>query len=514
MEYPASVLPKDGRPLWMQLGRYGDLLNILPLLQAVYPQHTLVHALEFTDLFELFPAVPNLPVDVAVTDLAAFLGRGIVSQVDRNPAAAVRRSANFALESWRVAGHPDPAEYHGHPLRLSLPWRPEPGRVLLNAGGVSSPFPAAAELRAWARQVYGERLVDVTDTRYSSFAQLAETLSRCQRMITTDTATLHLGYGFGIPTLCLTRDLPWYRSEQRAHWLAAIPYAQVMTRLPEIRTLVDGPGSCPAPAVRFYAGTYAHPVPARQAELDTCIRRMDKLAALQGVAGVRRVQGRPTYRAFFEMINQDVAGDPHAVSVVLNSDIWVDGLFVEQVLAHLKAADVWALTRWELKADGTARLEQSHDSQDLWAFRGPVRLPRYCDFPLGVPGCDNRISYELAASGYRVWNPCLDVRSYHAHRSQVRTWTEAQRIPRPYRPNPHRRIADGGPPADQAVSGPYPPPARIATARPARPAKIIKLGEITGAPRPLAVKAGKKPVPAVPQQFVRDARGRLTRRPL
>lgn len=54
------------------------------------------------------------------------------------------------------------------------------------------------------------------------------------------------------------------------------------------------------------------------------------------------------------------------------------------------------------------------------------------DFQLGKPGCDNRIAYLFKDAGLLPINPCKKIKSYHYHSSGFRTYTQKERIPRPY----------------------------------------------------------------------------------
>ena len=87
------------------------------------------------------------------------------------------------------------------------------------------------------------------------------------------------------------------------------------------------------------------------------------------------------------------------------------------------------MCRW----DGNGPVPFGNGSQDSWIFRGKVTIPKYCDFFLGIPGCDNRIAWELKEVGYLMSNPTLSIRNFHIHESDFRTYSEATvKIPRPY----------------------------------------------------------------------------------
>lgn len=126
----------------------------------------------------------------------------------------------------------------------------------------------------------------------------------------------------------------------------------------------------------------------------------------------RPITARPTYTDFFTWINE-LAG-PDDISLIANSDIYFDASLAV-VEDHLQPGECYALSRWDVRADGSSRLFDRNDSQDAWIFRGPIREELNADFPLGVPRCDNRLLHELQEAGYMVRNPAFSIRAHHLH---------------------------------------------------------------------------------------------------
>jgi hypothetical protein len=137
---------------------------------------------------------------------------------------------------------------------------------------------------------------------------------------------------------------------------------------------------------------------------------------------------RPTYRNFFDLVN-DTVTSANSISVVANSDIYFN-----DTLAHLdiKERQCVALSRWDKRKDGL-RLHNERFSQDTWIFKGKIRNVRFCDFYLGIPGCDNRIAYELNRAGYRLFNPATKIQSIHYHQTDLHNYDHnTPKIPKPY----------------------------------------------------------------------------------
>lgn len=183
--------------------------------------------------------------------------------------------------------------------------------------------------------------------------------------------------------------------------------------------------------------------PVRKSEYDECLKRnvasglFDRIFILvepddkedkfhylphvvKGTCYPLQISTRPTFRSFFNAIN--VITDDDDINIIANSDI-----YFKDISFTPRFNECFALTRYE----PTFFLNRA-DSQDVWMFRGRVNLPQYCDFGMGVPGCDNRIAYELRASGYEVTNPSLTIKTYHLHNTPTDHSKAVKRIAPPY----------------------------------------------------------------------------------
>jgi hypothetical protein len=137
---------------------------------------------------------------------------------------------------------------------------------------------------------------------------------------------------------------------------------------------------------------------------------------------------RPTYRNFFDLIN-DTVTSPNSISVIANSDIYFNDTLAQ---LDIKERQCIALSRWDKRKDGL-RLHNERFSQDTWIFKGKVRNVRFCDFYLGIPGCDNRIAYELNRAGYRLFNPATKIQSIHYHQTDLHNYDHnTPKISKPY----------------------------------------------------------------------------------
>ena len=136
---------------------------------------------------------------------------------------------------------------------------------------------------------------------------------------------------------------------------------------------------------------------------------------------------RPSYEDLFEVSSDD------SITIVCNGDIYFKEEDVRIIEASLHKDQVYALSRWDETPQGLFH-HCTPDSQDAWIFKGKIRKGEF-DIPLGKPGCDNRIAYELESAGYEVLNPSKTIRSYHVHTSQSKTYvrTKEHIVPEPYK---------------------------------------------------------------------------------
>lgn len=179
----------------------------------------------------------------------------------------------------------------------------------------------------------------------------------------------------------------------------------------------------------------------RQRELDECLRRNTNHPGISRVmlfvesdapplpkatvpVEVIESDERMTYAEWFRWVRRQ----EHGIALLLNSDIYIDeGL--EHLTATFDRPDIFmALTRYNPAARGLHLNDFPHWTQDVWGIRADSDLPEsliYASaFPLGFPGCDNRIAYVLWSHGFRVRNPCYHVRTIHLQASTARNYNK------------------------------------------------------------------------------------------
>jgi FkbM family methyltransferase len=192
-------------------------------------------------------------------------------------------------------------------------------------------------------------------------------------------------------------------------------------------------------------GFYHDPDPHRRGELLECIKRnlandsIDEVrvfiedatapetisdAVGQHKLTLIQLGRRMTFRFLFDYANENLNGQ---TVLVVNADIYFD-----ETLGRLNGYDLdgklLCLSRWDVQADGSLNFFEHSHSQDAWIFKAPI-APIDCDFYLGKPACDNRLAWEAEHAGLQVINPSRSIRACHLHVTQVRRYTESERLP-------------------------------------------------------------------------------------
>ncbi len=192
---------------------------------------------------------------------------------------------------------------------------------------------------------------------------------------------------------------------------------------------------------------YWNASPVRKAELDRIIEvnrknpDIDELVILHSYATqdvpdgekivtIAHADERSKFYDIFQIINSRVT-NPRDISIFANTDCF----FAEGDIAKLKDLNfkpfVMALTRWDV--DFNLQPVQDYNpwfnGRDAWIFQGPVKPAKWLDFTPGCPECDWHLDWVLRHAGYQLVNPFYDVRLWHYHPSQVRTYGPSTKAP-------------------------------------------------------------------------------------
>ena len=137
------------------------------------------------------------------------------------------------------------------------------------------------------------------------------------------------------------------------------------------------------------------------------------------------ISHRITYRDVFEFSNK-LSDDSYIV--LANADIFFDtgigrvresGLVVERKAFTQLRHEFSSIELKDCKLFGP-RL----DSQDTWIWNSKWKIPnnilKLFNLEMGIPGCDNKMIYLLAISGFNCHNEPEWIKCYHNHNSNLR----------------------------------------------------------------------------------------------
>jgi hypothetical protein len=127
---------------------------------------------------------------------------------------------------------------------------------------------------------------------------------------------------------------------------------------------------------------------------------------IKNIATNRRI----TYRDYIDFLNlQENYG---SFVVLTNTDIKIDKELLG-LSALMQPIDFISLSRYEINGELAS---SPAFTQDTWAMLSqPIHqsIIHQSSIPLGMPGCENRFSEIIFNVGYRVFNPCLDIKNQH-----------------------------------------------------------------------------------------------------
>lgn len=249
----------------VELGRYGDIINILPVVKHISEMHhepiAVMTAQQYADVLEGCSYVIPIPfpgrfeqINPALQMAKSRYSNLIVSQVYGENWPVDQKTDSYCKESWRQAGFLDkwgtlPLVFDQRDkvrekvLFSSLDTK-QP-MLLVNTNGNSSPSNGFGnELKASIRQAWSSvfNIVDLGDLRATRIYDLLGLYDRAELLITTDTATLHLAAASQVPTIEIRaqHSNPWLASPVKGNrCLLNLFYGEVSAKINQIHEAID-----------------------------------------------------------------------------------------------------------------------------------------------------------------------------------------------------------------------------------------------------------------------------------
>jgi len=247
---PVEDTRSVGKVAVVLLGRFGDIINILPVVRHIaetYARPTIVVSRDFASLLDGVGYADVLPVDMpnetvkpAIALAKSRFKHVIVAQPWGKDWAQQKRTAAYNRESWRLAGFEhkfdDPTWFPVFDRRNLV--REE---ALVNAlgdkrpmllcklqGSVSSPWLGAEPVGRRITTSFGEKfnIVHLGTVRAERLYDLLGLMSRAVALVSIDTSMLHLAAASAVPVVALVNPKPWLGTVPRCRCVRRITYAQ------------------------------------------------------------------------------------------------------------------------------------------------------------------------------------------------------------------------------------------------------------------------------------------------
>lgn len=216
---PAPTLSE----VWIQLGKLGDIISILPILLREYERTgvkpKLMVAEDYATVLEQIDYVDVLVYDGhfqdlkgAVTDAKKKFDRVNVTQVNGSDIVFEHRHPSFQHDMWDRVGMLD--HWDSLPLVIKRP------PVVCNLKGFiffadysqSSPFFYKDELADLLKKAFpGKKIFRTSEARFNEFFEYLPYMDAADLIVTVDTAFLHLAKATATPIIALvsSRPTPW-----------------------------------------------------------------------------------------------------------------------------------------------------------------------------------------------------------------------------------------------------------------------------------------------------------------
>lgn len=251
------------RVLIIQLGRFGDIANILPAAKHLSETHGKVGMLVAQEFSSILDGVRYVEPVIWAGQYGQLTSayrwarprwpEVLCAQVydAEGKTDFGRQCHSFNMESWRQIGLQN--QWGKLPLifdrrdkaresTLVTPYLSAKPLLLLNlAGGHSGPF---ADWKVWQDEIterWGKKynIVDLAKIQADRIYDLIGFMDRAEWLITADTATLHLATASKVKLISLQRDGWEGAVPSSPHSILHMPYSQASQRLPEVHALLD-----------------------------------------------------------------------------------------------------------------------------------------------------------------------------------------------------------------------------------------------------------------------------------
>lgn len=236
----------------VQLGRFGDVFNILPLCRLMNERGRRVLLVVADRFFDLVRGIDYADAhewqgDVNDPGAAAeyFSKQGYevwATQVAGSRNFPDQFCDNFTCEQWERAGHladfhastegliscDDAQAQHWYQRLCGSSTKPV---IAVNLSAKSAPL-SNDEMAAYQNKILllgnSFKMLDLSNVQLPTIRLIPGILKRCKMLMTVDTSTLHLAGSVMCPTIALVPERHWHTPEPRRHWIGRIGYSEAL----------------------------------------------------------------------------------------------------------------------------------------------------------------------------------------------------------------------------------------------------------------------------------------------
>lgn len=257
-----QVLPPPRElPAIVQLGRIGDILNILPVArfynsichhQPIYMvvHDSMAHVLNRVGYVRTYTVKgPLHNKEAGILEAQKVSDEIMVPQLFNGKGVDKWGCSNYNIDQWKLCGCENmwgelPMEIDRRDWKAEEAWfqtvrKTDKPLICYNLSGQSSPFKEAQRFESWIRDNFeGDcELLNLDNCRVRFYCDQLGALDRCHLLITTDTASVHLAQASHCPYIALLSDLDqdgWKATALLRKPVLGIPYNKVMGSLEAI----------------------------------------------------------------------------------------------------------------------------------------------------------------------------------------------------------------------------------------------------------------------------------------
>jgi hypothetical protein len=255
---------REGQPdtAVMTLGRYGDIINSLPIARYLYEttgrKPAFIAAEECVGILDGVTYVEpvcfrghygNLTQAIAINK--PKFKNLVVAQVYGRQGIE-RHTDSFCKEAWELSGmlpmygktlpYFDNRDNGREQDLVKSLLKQDKQNILVNLTGHSSPFVDASHVMYDIQRRWGDvfNVVDIGQVKAHRIYDLLGLIDAADLLITTDTATLHLAAASATPYVAFIADRPdlWYGSNTLGECKARIRYSEALMRIEEMHQVI------------------------------------------------------------------------------------------------------------------------------------------------------------------------------------------------------------------------------------------------------------------------------------